>query len=516
MKIKRALSLLLALLMVMSLLTSCGQKPTNPAADEDVAAGDKPVVIYCSALMTSLNAFTATGYPDRFIATNVYETLATVDNDGNVNPCLAKSWDVSDDALVYTFHLVDNATFHNGETVKASDVVFSYEYAKNYPQADKFINMVDSVKAIDDTTVEFTLKNPSPMFLMYTMDVQIFCESFVKASSDPDMKSVECGSGPYKVTSFDGANHCYLEAYEDYRDGAPAIKNAEFRYVSDAASAAVSFEAGEITVMDSPIAQGKVLIDSGKYNYEYRTPLHTAIIAFNCTVAPFDNKLVRKALSYAADKDTIIAVAYEGMAIPARIQAGENCFGVDFSESENISYNPEKAKELLAEAGYPDGLDLTAMGIEFKTIAGGYHEKIAQVYQQNLADIGVTVELISTETPDEDVVAGDFAIMNEGLSYQPDFSNNQNHYCTKAIGASNMGHWSDAYVDEMFAKADAETDTEARKAIYRELIAYIIDACPTLPIMHRQAIYLFDKNLNASFYDSSAHPYRIWEWSWNN
>jgi len=536
MKRMKTLSVILCCLLVCAFLFGCTstEKPADaapaqseapaPSAVEPSTQGsgeaapvvnETPVVIYAANIFNSLNPYLAIGYPDLYIASNVYETLVSIDKDGIVCPKLAKSWEISDDALTYTFHLIEDAYFHNGENLKAFDVVFTYEYAKNYPSSDKYISMVESVKALDDYTVEFKLKYASPLFLTYTEDMYIFNEKFVN-EDDNDMKDTTCGTGPYKVESFDAATSCFLVANEDYRTGAPAIKNAEIRYISDSASAAVSFEAGEITIMDVPIAQAQVLIDSGKYNYQLVAPLHTAVIVFNVTVPPFDNKLIRQAFSYAADKETMIQVAREGFGQVARIQAGTNCFGVDFSLAEDISYNPEKAKALLAEAGYPDGMDLADFGVVFKTIAGGYHEKIAQVFQQNLADIGVKVEIISTETPDEDAAAGDFAIMNEGLSYRADFSHNQSQYTTKAIGSANFSQMSDPYVDEMFEKGDLETDPEVRKQIYRELIAYIIDYCPSIPIMHRQSIYMWDKNLNASVYDNAARPYRIYEWSWNH
>lgn len=505
-KMKKIASLILCLALVVG-MTSCGKKT------DEGQSGDKPVVVYCAQLMTSLNSFTTASYPDYYIATNVYETLVTINDDGSVEPCLAESWDIDESGTTYTFHLVD-AKFHNGDDFKASDVAFSYEFAKQFPFADRYINMVESVKVIDDKTIEFTLNGPCPMFLPYAQNVRIFCENYVKNSEDPEMKNVECGTGPYTVASFDGGNNCELAAFADYRKGEPAIKTVQLRYISDSASAAVSFEAGEITVMDAPVAQGKELMKNDKYSYELRTPLHTAVIAFNCEKAPFDNKLVRQAFSYAANKEQMIQVAYEGMAVPAIIQADTNAFGVDYSKVDEITYDPEKAKELLAEAGYKDGLNLTEMGIVMKMIPGGYFEKYAQVYQQNLADIGVTVELEATETPDEDAMAGDFTIMTEGLSYSADFSYNQYHYCKAGFGNVNFDRYTNPKVEEMFAEADKVTDNEKRKEMYKDLIAYIVEECPSLPIMHRQNIYLFDKNLNATFHDNSASCYHFWEWSW--
>ena len=538
MKAKKLLCVLLAVMMLLGCFTACGDSgnTAGSTSTENQSAGnqtagnqttgtqtstdagkndDRTCVIYASGVMSTLNFYLAPGYPDRWIASNVYETLVTYDSDGNMEYLLAESIETPDNRTV-NVNIVKDAKFHNGEPLTAEDVAFTLdEFTARFPLQNKYRKYIESVTVTGDYSVQIKLNQDNPVFLTYLKDFPIFCKSWVEAASDPDVKMEENGSGPYKVTNFDGTNICDLEAWADYRKGEPAIKKAQIRYFADSSSAAVSFEAGEITVMDAPIAQGKILEASGNYNVQYVAPLHTAIIAFNCQKAPFDNKLVRQAFTYAADKDTMIQIAYDGMATRAEIQADVNSFGVDYSKATLFEYNPEKAKELLAEAGYPDGLDLTAMGIQFKTIAGGYHEKIAQIYQQNLKDIGVNVEIIATETPDEDCVAGDYHIMNEGQGYAYEFANNMVQYSSSGINGSNFGQWGDSYADEMWEKVFAEPDRNARLELYKDLVAYIIDACPTLPIFHRQAMYLYSKDLNASFYNDSGHPYRIYDWSWN-
>jgi len=235
----------------------------------------------------------------------------------------------------------------------------------------------------------------------------------------------------------------------------------------------------------------------------------------NTKVPPFDNKLVRQAFSCAADKQSIITIAYEGFGTEAKLQAYTNSFGVDLNGIPDFSYNPEKAKALLAEAGYPNGIDLgKEFGIKMLTIPGTFHEKVGQVYQKNLADIGVVVELQNTQTPDEDVESGNFAIMNQGATYRSDFSYNEANYGTVGIGGNNYSQYSDPWIDEMFAKAAAETDPEQRKVIYKELIDYIVDLCLGIPVFHKQEIYVWSKNLNAKAHDSGMFPFFCYEWSW--
>jgi peptide/nickel transport system substrate-binding protein len=514
MKNRKSLSLLLALIMIVTVFTGCSGAVTGSGTKTPEAGGEKPVVVYVADIFNTLNPYDTGAFSDSYVFNQVYETLTRVDDKGVAQPGLAESWEVSDDALTYTFKLVKDAKFQNGEMLKASDVVFTYNYAKSFAAKNAYYAMVKSVEAVDDYTVKFTLSQPTPLFTAHTQQIPIVNEKFVKEKNN-DISKEACGTGPYKIVSYDPAVKVMLTRNEDYRLGAAKIKDAELRYVSDASSAVVSLESGEITFMSVPPVMAKNLVGNSKLTSQKTLPLYTAVIAMNTKVAPFDNKIIRQALSYACDKQSIVDIAYEGFGTVARLQAYTNSFGVDFEGAPDFSYNPEKAKELLAQAGYPNGLDLTKeFGIKMLTIPGTFHEKVGQVYQKNLADIGVIVELQNTQTPDEDVESGNFAIMNQGATYRSDFSYNECNYGTIGIGGNNYSQMSEPYVDEMFAKGAAETDPEERKAIYKELINFLIDYCPGIPVFHKQEIYLWNSNLNAAAHDSGMFPFFIYEWSW--
>ena len=508
-KTKKALAIFLCLVMVMAVFTGCG------ATTGDGGAGDaEPIVVYVADIFNTMNPYDTGAFSDSYVFNQVYETIAKSDDLGNPVPCLGESWEISPDGLVYTVKLVTDAMFTNGENFKASDVVFTYTYAKDFAAKNAFYSMVKNVKAIDDYTVEFTLDKPSPLFLGYTQQIPIVNEKFVNDQGG-DISKLSCGTGPYMVVSFDPAVNVILVANEDYRLGVASIKDVELRYVSDSSSAVVALESGEIDFMSVPPIMVGPFIDNDNYNSEKTLPLYTAVIAMNTKVAPFDNKVIRQAFSYACDKESIIAIAYEGYGLEAKLQAYTNSFGVDLTDVEDFSYNPEKAKELLAEAGYPDGLNLTEeFGVKMLTIPGTFHEKVGQVFQNNLADIGVVVELQNTQTPDEDVESGNFAMMNQGATYRTDFSYNECNYGTVGIGGNNYSQMSDPYVDEMFAKGAKEIDPVIRKQIYKELIEYLVDYCPGIPVFHKQEIYVWNKDLNASAHDSGMFPFFVYEWSW--
>lgn len=513
MKNKEIISLLMSVVMAISAITGCSGATTGQEIYNSTGS-EKPVVIYVPNIFNTLNPYDTTAFSDSYVFNQVYETLAKIDDEGNAVPCLAESWEMSSDGLEYTIHLVKDAKFQNGEILKASDVVFTFKYAKEFAAKNAFYSMIESVEAKDEYTVIFKLDKPTPLFLGHTQQIPIVNEKFVLENNN-DISKVACGTGPYKVVSFDPAVRVMLLCNDEYRLEPAKIKDVELRYVSDGSSAVVSLEAGDINFMSVPPVMAETFTNNDKFTTQTTLPFYTALIAMNFKVEPFNNKLVRQAFTYACNKQNIIDIAYEGFGTVAQLQAYTNCFGVDLSGVEDFSYNPEKAKQLLAEAGYSDGMDLTKdFGVKLLTIPGTFHEKVGQVYQKNLADIGVAVELQNTQTPDEDVESGNFAIMNQGATYRTDFSFNEVNYGTVGIGGSNYSQMSDSYIDEMFAKGAEETDPEKRKVIYKELIEYIVDICPGIPVFHKQEIYVWTNNLNAAAHDSGMFPFFVYEWSW--
>lgn len=506
---KKKLSLVLATLMLLGLLAGCGGQPA--------ASGDKDtVVVYIGDIFNSMTPYMTTANSDQAVFDQVYETLTVTKDDGTVAPCLAKSWKMSDDCLEYTFQLEEGVKFHNGEVMTADDVVYSFEQYLANPAKNNFVSMIDKVEMVDANTVKITLNKVTPLFLVYINELPILNKKFVEEHNG-NISDVACGTGPHKLTSIDLATSAMLERNDDYRLAPAAIEKVELRYVGDRSTASVQLETGDLDIMSIDPSQLVSFENNDKFTVEKVQTLKTALLAINTTVAPLDNKLVRQAMTYAVDKKSIITIAYENCAVPARLQASDtNCFGVDFSDATDFSYNPEKAKELLAEAGYPNGLNFADYGIQMDVLGGTYMEKAAQVMQQNFADVGITIELRNTSTPDEDAESGNFALMTQTLSYRADFSYNVCHYGSVGIGGNNFCQMKDAWVDEMFAKAESEQDEEVRKDIYRELIAYLVDYCPSIPLFHHELVYAWNSQLNATVHDSAVHPYYCYEWSWKN
>lgn len=513
MKKMKILSLILVLTLLVGGLSGCSGS-TQPSSSSSVR---DDVVVRVEQVFYNLNPYVGSvGYPNLYVMDQTYEPLTRVDDNSKINPLLATDWKVSDDAISYIFNIREGVKFHNGETLKASDVVFSYKTAMESPAMHGFVGNVESVEALDDYTVKINLHKPSVSFLSFTSEVYIVNEKFYN-EVDGNLIEKMCGTGPYKEVAVNLTTEVELEAFADYWGGEAPIKHVYMRPVTDATTAVVSFEAGEIDYMQvNNISGFEPLVDSNRFNTDLVTTLHTAYLALNNQVPPFDNKLVRQALMYAMDIDTMIQVAYEGYAEPARMMADERCVGVDFSDSTQYTYDLEKAKALLAEAGYPNGIDFEKdFGIEMDIIAGGYFEKIAQIFQESLNQIGCKINLRASETYSSDAATGKYAIMTQGMTFTADFGYLSMLYGTMGINSKNHARFSNTRMDELFQLADSELDIETRKAYCKEICEIVTDECPTLVCFHRKIPYAWAKSLKAVPHAAAPHPYYIYEWSWN-
>lgn len=504
---KRTYALLLACVMVLCLFTGCGAENENVGENTSDAKRDD-VIIYCEGTWTDMDPH-GTGADtmvDAYVMNQVYEPLARCDDSGDMIPVLAKDWEISEDGLTYTFTLQDGVKFHNGDPMTVQDVKFSFDRVINESTSLKTYNFaMDSCEIVDDSHFAVHLKYPFAPFPTYLVWFPVVSEKFTQ---EHDLRTEMCGTGPYSLESIDFNTEAHLEAFPDYWQGEASIKNVTFKVITEATTATVSFEAGELDVLNvMNVSAFAPLEASGKYNTMLSAQKHTALILLNNTVAPLDNKLVRQALSYATDRETMIAIAYEGLAQPTYLMANTSCFGVTEKNFQNpYPYDLEKAKELLAEAGYPDGLDLGVMTV----LGGTYHEKYAQVWQQSLAQIGVKIELVNSESCVADTTEHRYVTATMGEPFSADFSYTNRYY----TGDNKCAYQNDR-VDELFELAAAESDSAKRLEYYDEVISIVKDEAPCIPIFNKQAPWAWDKNLNATFHCDGVHPYYVYEMSWN-
>lgn len=335
----------------------------------------------------------ATASIDTITAHNIFESLTTVSESGEVLPALAESWTVSDDGTVYTFTLHDGVAFHDGTAFDAEDVLFSFQRA----MADDSVNPtksifepIESVTSPDPLTVVITLKQPDAFFLFNIAqgDAAILApESVERAKSEP------VGTGPYKFASWTRGDRLTLVKNADHRDASDEmIDKITFRFVADPAAAVAALMAEEIDAfpgMPAPETLEQFKADD-RFNVVVGTTEGEVILALNNSRPPFDDIRVRRAISHAIDRQAIIDGAYFGYGSPiGSFFPPHHKSYVDLTD--RYPHDIAKAKELLAEAG-KENLKITLRSPHFP-----YAKRSAEIIQAQLAQAGITVEIENVE-----------------------------------------------------------------------------------------------------------------------
>lgn len=333
---------------------------------------------------------------DEVVYANVFEGLTRIGSGGEVQPALAESWDISDDGKTYTFKLHEGVKFHDGSDLTADDVVFSLNRAR----ADDSTNAqkplfaeIASVEAVDPLTVKVTLSNPQGAFL-YNMgwgDAVI-----VDEASAGGNKENPVGTGPFRFENWAKGSSITIVKNPDYWGEAVALEKAEFRIIPDAAAAIPALLSGDVQAFaNMPAGDALSQIQSDpRFEVVIGSTEGETVLSTNNKKAPFDNLKVRQAIAHALNREDIIAGNGSGLGTPigSHFSPGNSAY-VDLTGA--YPFDPEKAKALLAEAGFPDGFDAT-----IKLPPPAYARDGGQVVASQLRDIGINLEIIPVEWAD--------------------------------------------------------------------------------------------------------------------
>jgi len=335
----------------------------------------------------------AAGAIDEILYANVFEGLTRIGPNGEVLPGLAESWEVTEDGKVYTFKLRQGVKYHDGSDFDAEDVKFSLDRARaaDSVNAQKALfAAIDTVEAVDPQTVKVTLKQPQGSFL-YNMgwgDAVI-----VAPESAEGNKEKPIGTGPFRFERWAKGASVTLAKNPDYWGDAVALDKAEFRFIPDAAAAVPAILSGDVQAFPSfPAGDALAPIKADpRFSVVIGATEGETILAMNNAKAPFDNIKVRQAISHALDREEIILGATDGLGVP---------IGSHFSPAneayEDLTgtypHDVDKAKALLAEAGFADGFSAT-----IKLPPPPYARISGEIITSQLAEIGIKLEIVPME-----------------------------------------------------------------------------------------------------------------------
>jgi peptide/nickel transport system substrate-binding protein len=330
---------------------------------------------------------------DSVVYLNIFEGLTRFTSDGSVVPALASSWEISEDGLTYTFTLHDGVTFHDGSTLDAEDVKFSLDRARaeesTNAQKGLFAQIAD-VTVIDPLTVQVTLSQPNGAFLfnMAWGDAVIVApETAATNATNP------VGTGPYRFGQWVQGDRIELARSDSYWSDAPALASATFRFISDPSAAFASVMAGDVDVFSGYPAPENLAQFAADPRFQVITGSTEGetILAMNNGQAPFDNPLVRQAVTHAIDRQAIIDGAMFGFGTPIGTHfAPHNPAYLDLTAQS--AYDPDRARALLAEAGLADGFTTT-----MKLPPPSYARRGGEIIAAQLREVGIDAQITNVE-----------------------------------------------------------------------------------------------------------------------
>jgi peptide/nickel transport system substrate-binding protein len=435
----------------------------------------------------------------RNILQSLYDALLKyVDNPPILEPWLANSWEVSPDGRVWTFHLVTNAKFHNGDPVTADAVKFSFVRTLTLKQGPAWMLLgildPEGIEVIDPYTIRFTLNYPYAPFISvlpwwYIMNPNVVMAHEVNGDWGTNWlrnPPNEAGSGPFVVREWRPGEYYWLEAWDEYWKGWPNpdhIGGFIFKLIREPASQRVAILTGEADIVEgvTPRDFDELAKTPGIYVPEY-PGMTTFGIKMNTKRGMTANPLIRKAICYAFDYDALIDI-YEGHAILEDSPFPPATKGYVSLKEQMYRQDLEKAKEYMRMAGYPEG----GFELEYVYVAGMEEERlIGLVLQDSLAKLGITVKMVPMVWPQMVELASKpetspdmMAVFTTPVTNDPDAIAIQYH--PMSAGRYYYAHWyENPRVTQLVEQARATVDWDARAKMYEEIQRIILDDAPEI------------------------------------
>mgnify|MGYP000010603481 CR=1 FL=1 len=484
----RLLSLLLASVMTLALLSGCSKDTGSSSGNS--GKGKDSLVVATMSETPSMGPYDHNAVAGDYMNQLVYSSLFETDADLNPVPELVDTYENTSDTE-WLFHLKQGVKFHDGSDLTSEDVVASITYAKTCPEINLYNGSILSVEAVDDYTVKMTTDGPSATLLY---DLCHHGNSIVPKElldNGNDFNENPIGSGPYKFVSWKRGDSIQFEAFEDFYEGAPSIKNMTWKIIPEGSSRTIALEAGEIDmIIEVEAMDGDRLKENSDLTVIDYISTNVTWLMLNNEKPGLDNQDVRHAINSAIDKESVVTVAYNGMATPAVSQMPMNFEGA--TEENADTYDVEKAKEWLEKSG------VDPASVKFSIICSDDTKKRAgEVVQANLKEIGINCEIESMDlaTYLSATAEGDFTASIGGYSSSDLLSYVVGVYHSSSINASNKTRLNDPEVDALIDQAKVTIDEAERVAILEQLSAKLNEICSQAPLWQPLTMRAFNAGL---------------------
>lgn len=433
------------------------------------------------------------GTSQRAVKLLVYRGLYNYGKNGELTPELAADYKISEDGLKYTFTLRD-ALFQNGDPVTAEDVKFTFErIAKKETGAtfSKQLSVITSVNVIDPKTVEFVLSQPmSPLLDYLALPESVIVSKKWADANGGDINAKPMGAGPFIFKEYSSGQRVVLEKFDKfYKPGLPKADKITFMFYPDGNTRVTALQAGDVDLIEYvPWKDVNTIKSDSNLKILGGTGPFMGLI-FNTTSGPFKDPLVRQAVAYAIDRQVVIDTAFSGTGIPIYgMNVPTSSLAYDEKFTKFFSYDPQKAKDLLAKAGYPNGFKVRLLA----TSQYDFHQNTALAVQEELKKIGIDVVL---DLPDwatrlDKNLKGDYDFLVVGTAgdvADPDFLSD--YYQSGDIRLNNAPGYANPQVDELLSEGRSTVDPAKRKEIYSKLQEIVLEDSPLVYLMWRDQSY---------------------------
>ena len=451
-----------------------GEESGSEGGSASGQAGDMyggSIVVGVQQDIDSLDPHKATAAGTKEIIFNIFEGLVKPDENGNLINAVASDYTISEDGLVYTFTLRDNVKFHNGNVVTAEDVKYSLERVSGLLDGTPLISTLSTIKSVDildEKTVQVTVENANTE-LIYS-----FVAAIIPAGSGEDETADPIGTGPFSFVSYKPQQGIVLAKNPDYwQEGLPYLDQVEFKIINSADTALLELQGGTIdfyaylTDSQAQALQGSHQVISSPTNM-------VQALFLNNAVEPLNDVRVRQAISYALDKESIndFVGGGNGTLLSSAMLPTLKEYYVDLNDTYGTTANVEKAKELMAEAGYADGFDMEIAIVSTYE----FHMQTGEVIVEQLKEIGINATIKGMENSSwlDEVYNGrqfDATITALTCDMTPGYLMNR----FQTDSSKNFINFQSAEYDEIYAKAQAALDPDEKAGYYKELQKILCD-----------------------------------------
>ncbi len=425
----------------------------------------------------------------RVVYSNVLEGLVKIDRNGKIVPALAKDYKISKDGKEYTFFLKKGVKFHDGKPFNAEDVRFTFDRLmdpKTGTAHPEYYKEIDSVQSVDSHTIKIKLKEVNSMFLFNLARPDSI---IVNRQAVDKLKSAPVGTGPFKLVEWIRGDHVTLAKFDDYhKKGIPYLDKVTFKFIGDPSAQIASLKAGDIDAIAYDVSPENALLLEKDPKFKVLNGYTTTevILSTNQSRKPFNDVRVRRAMAHAIDRNALIKGAMSGYGVPigSHMDPG-NPYYVDLTPT--FPYDPEKAKQLLAEAGYPNGFDAVIKIPE----RFAYTKRCGEIITDMFSQVGIRLKIELTEWGqwiDRVFKNADFdlTIIGHAEPFDINIYANPKYYF----------RYDNPKFQETLKKAESESNARVRKELYVALQKMIAEdavngflfVMPSLPTMKKEVM----------------------------